>query len=373
MSFHDEYEKILQEYNNKARIEERERLKEKLSQKPVVLFGAAWIGDFVYERLVSWGIQPICFADNFAIGTTPNGHGPILKPSDIQKQCSDCYILLTIDRAREQVCEQLIQLGYPAFNIIQNIQPIMNQMEIQSIRPILGGYEWAYNFFDDIISKRVILERIKCLLMGNESTKSASPQYFEKGLFSLTDTEVFVDGGFFTGDTAEEFIRQADGRYRMIYGFEPDKYVREMVPESLKSERIQIVPAGLYSETGETSFMTTRGESRATGGNILGKDASPTEDIITIPTVALDDFFSDKPPELQPTFIKMDIEGSERSALEGAEYTIRTYRPKLAICVYHKLEDIYDLPKLIQNISPDYHFTLRHYGHFCWETVMYAF
>ena len=68
----------------------------------------------------------------------------------------------------------------------------------------------------------------------------------------------------------------------------------------------------------------------------------------------------------------MDIEGAELEALKGAEETIKRYRPKLAICVYHKPEDIVEIPKYILNINPDYKLYLRHYSDNAGETVLYA-
>ena len=72
------------------------------------------------------------------------------------------------------------------------------------------------------------------------------------------------------------------------------------------------------------------------------------------------------------TFIKMDIEGSELSALRGAETTISKSKPKLAICVYHKPEDLISIPQYINSIVPEYKFFLRHHQFISWETVLYA-
>jgi hypothetical protein len=72
------------------------------------------------------------------------------------------------------------------------------------------------------------------------------------------------------------------------------------------------------------------------------------------------------------TFLKMDIEGAEQSALRGAEKTIKKHRPILAVCVYHKVEDIWEIPTYIHNIMPDYKLYLRHYTHSATETVCYG-
>ena len=61
------------------------------------------------------------------------------------------------------------------------------------------------------------------------------------------------------------------------------------------------------------------------------------------------------------TYIKMNIEGSEVPALKGAEYTIKTFRPRLAIMGYHKTSDFWEVPLLIKEYRPDYNIELRSY------------
>lgn len=68
----------------------------------------------------------------------------------------------------------------------------------------------------------------------------------------------------------------------------------------------------------------------------------------------------------------MDIEGAEYKALLGAEKTIKKYKPKLAICIYHKPEDVWEIPMLIHKINPNYRFYVRHYSLTTPETILYA-
>ena len=83
--------------------------------------------------------------------------------------------------------------------------------------------------------------------------------------------------------------------------------------------------------------------------------------------VAIDDLGAEK-----ITFIKMDIEGSELRALKGAKKTIIRDNPKLAICIYHKPWDVYEIAEYILSIVPDYKLFIRHYDYYPQETVLYA-
>ena len=68
----------------------------------------------------------------------------------------------------------------------------------------------------------------------------------------------------------------------------------------------------------------------------------------------------------------MDIEGAERKALAGGMKTIKRDRPILAISVYHGLEDIVEIPKLLMRELEEYEFIVRHHSYTYSETVLYG-
>lgn len=73
------------------------------------------------------------------------------------------------------------------------------------------------------------------------------------------------------------------------------------------------------------------------------------------------------------SFIKMDIEGAERRAVMGARDIIEKNKPVLAICIYHKPEDFFDIPLLIESLFPgEYKYFVRQYRYGHSETVLYA-
>ena len=188
-------------------------------------------------------------------------------------------------------------------------------------------------------------------------------QYFQNDIFCTVEDEVFVDGGAFVGDTIEEFVKNfAGGGYKRIYAWEPDESNLATMKENTRAfDNIVFVPCGMWKEQAVLSFKTGKGSASK-----IVKDAE--EQVVKVNVDSIDDVCSaDK-----VTFIKMDIEGSEMAALEGAVNVIKRDKPRLAICVYHRPEDLYEIPFWIKRIEPEYKLYLRHHSNWESETVIYA-
>jgi len=194
---------------------------------------------------------------------------------------------------------------------------------------------------------------------------SLVPQYFDA--FSPNGNETFVDCGVLDGDTVYDFARWSLGKYRKIFAFEADKDNYEKCKVNLsKLQDVVLYNLGVWDREETLSFNNT-----ATGfsGILENKQQAAKDNVITIKTCALDEILKGE----EITFIKMDIEGAELKALQGAAKIIREQKPKLAVCVYHKPEDMWEIPDLLLELNPDYHFKIRHYGPSAYETVMYAY
>lgn len=90
-----------------------------------------------------------------------------------------------------------------------------------------------------------------------------------------------------------------------------------------------------------------------------------------VETLTIDDLLRNNGLE-RIDFIKMDIEGAELEALKGAETVIRRFRPKLAISIYHRLPDFWEIPQWIEGLGLGYRFHLRHFTIHAEETVLFA-
>lgn len=192
-------------------------------------------------------------------------------------------------------------------------------------------------------------------------------QYFDFFPYRGTQ-EAFVDAGVLDLSSSFNFMAWCHGNFEAIYAFEPDKisYNRCYKKASSFNGGVHIFNQGLYDKTGQVRFdAMAGGSSRIVDGSAYSVDDISND---SISVIDLDTALAGK----TVTFIKMDIEGSEAKALLGAEKIISTQKPKLAICVYHKPEDIIEIPALVLRMNPEYRIAFRHYSMRSVETVMYA-
>ncbi|MDR2694761.1 MAG: FkbM family methyltransferase [Deltaproteobacteria bacterium] len=171
--------------------------------------------------------------------------------------------------------------------------------------------------------------------------------------------DVVLDCGAYTGNTSLYFSRKV-GEAGHVYGFEAapatfEKYRRNMSGKA----NVTPVQAAVCDLVGQVRFA---GEAA---------NAAIREDGAAVAALSLDDFCARR-GVARVDFIKMDIEGAEARALEGARGIIRRHAPKMAVSAYHQEDDILRLPCLILDINPAYRFKLRHFSPVECETVLFC-
>jgi len=198
------------------------------------------------------------------------------------------------------------------------------------------------------------------------------PSYFQQEFITLDDNETYVDIGCYNGYTIRQFHDACKGKYNAIYGFEPHPENYKKTTEAAKEMGLKnayIFQKGAWSSEGEQSFISGYGSGVNTeGARITGHGD------LTVQTTTIDKALAD----VDITLMKMDIEGAELEALKGADKTIRRCKPKLAVCIYHKPEDILEIPLHLYSLMPDYRYYIRHHnsirktGNQSHDTVIYA-
>lgn len=181
--------------------------------------------------------------------------------------------------------------------------------------------------------------------------------------------DTVIDAGGCYGDTALYFAHKASEMGR-VFSF-------EFMPENIKifsqnlalnphlATRIELVEHPLWSTSGMNFFV--EGIGPASHVTSTPKDTSAKQ----VETFSIDDLVKNKSLD-KIGFIKMDIEGAELEALNGAQETIRRFKPKLAISVYHNLQDFWAISQWIDSLNLGYQFSLRHFTIHSEETVLFA-
>lgn len=174
-------------------------------------------------------------------------------------------------------------------------------------------------------------------------------QYFDLDVFQCGADEVIVDVGAYTGDTVIDYIATYGLNYKRIYCY-------DITPETFEilQDNVRLMPNIVLCNRGAGDRT---GEMYITPNTDMSANRVSDEGEVKVPVVTIDEDVKEP-----VTFIKMDIEGYEQHALLGCREHIRNERPKLAISVYHNNEDIWKIPRMIEEFSPGYLFYLRHHG-----------
>ena len=361
-NFRERFSHIRAQCESAAFRSDIRQLRDKFHGSPLVLYGAGDLGTRTAQWLFRNGIRPECFCDRSGSGIHGETALPIISPKDLLLHYKGANILICSIAHANDIRQDLLLSGISEERIFLVKNLPIHAMMIEDFLPHIDGYEWAYDFFADDISKEIICNRVEGYLLSAPLQPSQGAEYFDRSAgVMLSSEEVFVDGGMFDGDTAMAFVRQTKGHFRHYYGFEIDDTNYGKAVQNLTGmEHMTLVQKGLWSGEAERHYRTNLSAS--------SKLSESGDGVIQV--TSLDQFFADLPD--QPTLIKLDIEGAEKEALLGAEHMIKRALPKLAICAYHKPEDIYTLPQLLADYDVGYQFTLRHYSDNLLDTVLYA-
>jgi FkbM family methyltransferase len=188
--------------------------------------------------------------------------------------------------------------------------------------------------------------------------------YFDPSLLALPEDAVVADCGAFDGDSLRVFLRWNGGRFAVFHAFEPDpvSYSRlmtylETVPEAVRS-RVRPAQLALGASAGSIRVAATgKPGSSQTGGE--GE---------TVPVERLDKLLGSAPVH----YLKLDIEGAEWEALEGAWPLVERDRPVLGVAIYHRPDDIFELPAAIMARTPGYDYFMRSHDDDGIDFVFYA-
>jgi len=380
--FESEYEKILSEINSSVYIRQIEDIKNVSQNRPVILYGAGQAVGIVLVVCRKYGLNITALCDSNKTGIYENGGVslPIISPKKLVENYANSSLIVTSWKFENEIRENLKTIGFDNNNIFSFWYPQRITPEIFK-RDYYDGYKWAYVFYEDDKSKQLVLDKINNYLTSSPLKPNTVNETYYEDVINLGDEEVFLDGAY-DEDIAkniEIFTKKVSGKYKHIYVFKPENESSEELGKYLdEHSNIEIFDFGLGSKNDVKAFyyggLLSSGfvscKYYATNGTKFTDAEFKTEDKDVF---SIDMLIKDGKIKHVPTFIKLDVEGCEIGTLKGATNLIRQYKPKLAICAYHQVSDIYAIPQTILNIRGDYKFILRQHDYGYYETVLYAY
>jgi len=347
---------------------------------PLVLFGAGILGKKVLAGLRKRGISPLLFCDN-----DPKKWGKyidglmVLSPQEAVKRYGQTAVfVITIFSHMHSYHDVKIQLERIGCRYVSPFIAVackypdlfLPYYYLDMPHKILEQSEKVYKAFSLLSDKKSrinYLNQLKWRFLLNVqglSELTQNEQYFDSDIVVLKNDDVFVDCGAYDGDTVKKYLQCAGNEFKKIYAFEPDsknysrlkKYISKLPYKNRR--KINVSKCAVGENSGQSMF----------GGHGSLDSSMNQSGKHKVKVVSLDEKLIGE----DITFIKLDIEGAEYDALLGAEKIIAKKKPIIAVCVYHRQDDLWKIPIFIDSIMPNYRYYLRQYEEDGFGLILYA-
>lgn len=360
---------MLSETVDGARQRERCEFERNLveTNREIVLFGAGRLGHRVLAALRKAGVSTIGFADN-----DPRLNGSridgieVVMPVVAARQwgARSLFVVTTFlpnsgiqNRIRElrslgcsHVCS-FLSVGWRFDGILPHFGADLPSKLLQYKNEMRHLWE----ILDDAVSRETFRQELAWRLRAEFQYPAppAADQYFPIDLIRPNSREYFVDGGAFDGDT----LRSAKWRFSNVVAIEPDQ---------INAKKLRAA-SGPETQVHEVLLGDAIGSARFNGTGTMASSRSE-QGTAEVRVTTLDRLLEGQ----HPTFIKLDIEGDELSALYGARETLIREQPIVAACVYHKPEDLWNVPLFLKETLPEHKIFFRAHQNDGFELVVYA-
>ncbi|MBR2951591.1 MAG: FkbM family methyltransferase [Clostridia bacterium] len=322
--------------------------------RPIVIYGMGNGADKLLARLDFYGIEYADFfaSDGFVRGHTFHGKR-VLSFGEICEKYKDFVILLSFASTRREVLDLLYGMSerYP---FLMPDLPVAGEQTFDSAfyEAHISDFEAVFEMWADeesaALYSSVLSYKLSAdiaYLRNNHQEKSAQYE-----LFSCKDIRCAIDIGAYRGDTLSEMATYFPS-LEYAFAIEPDAKTFKKLEALAKAFHFDVCPiqAAAWSKEGETVFHRSGNRN----SSLVGASYEHADEKVRL--VAIDSLCTEK----RIDYIKYDVEGAEREALLGSLETIRRDRPVLSVSLYHRSEDLYDLPLLLRENCKDYSFYLR--------------
>ena len=324
---------------------------------PVIVFGAGMFADYLSRDLEKHGVEISGYAVDekyFKPGQAFRGR-PVFNFDELVTEPEKYVFILGMGQKLGEGKDLSLKRIDAFFHDKRIIKYFVafptEEIPKEYVLENFSGFEETYNLLEDELSKKTMIAYLKTHITGNsENVRDVltPDEYFNDLTFGKFSTEAgYIDCGAYTGDTIEDYIKFTGGRYSKIFAFEPEKknfeYLKKMIQEK-HYENVILFNCGAWDKKDKLYF-----QSCDSGSNISDEGT----DVIEVDSI--DNTVGDNPIGL----IKMDVEGAELKALQGAVKIIEKYKPVIAMSAYHRKEDLIAIPQFLKKFYTDAAFYLR--------------
>jgi FkbM family methyltransferase len=342
---------------------------------PVVLFGAGSMANHVVPYLRDRGIEPVCICDN-----NPEKQGaawlglPVCSLESLRtKWGSEArfnFVVSVGPQSKDAIVSQLaVDNEQSPVWYLRGYELCGEKITYAYFHEHLARFEQAYSLLCDDFSRRVFVNILNAKLSGDFSLFQevmGRTQQFDPDVVQLAEHEVLLDAGAYKGDVIVEFNRRTGGKHDGIIAVEPDQKTLVLLRDAIAKNNISGVE--VYNKGAWHERAVLRFHGGWEGSSRVSHNADSAFPVTAIEADTIDNILQKR----RVTYISMDIEGAEHNAILGARQSIVRWKPRIAVCVYHRREDLFDLILLLNSFVPQYRFFLRHYTDNQTETVLYA-
>ena len=337
----------------------------KNTELPIFIYGMGDGAEKILKQFENFGIPTAGFfaSDEFVRGHSFKGH-LVHSLSQIEALIDDFVIVLAFGAGYESLYRRITDIAKKHILIAPDV-------------PVVGGglftYEYClenaqklqkvYDLLADDLSKQTFADIVNFRISGRIEYLdrcTCDKAHIWNDILKPGDNEEYIDMGAYNGDTAIEFAQITGGKYKAIHALEPDtRNFRKLGKNTEGLKNINIFNAAAWNEDTMLDFSDRSGRN----SKITDSTGIKLKQVAALRGDSISE---------NATYIKMDVEGAEMQAIEGCAASIGN-GCKLNIALYHRTEDIFEIPLRIHELNPRLKLYIRHLMYIpAWETNLYC-
>lgn len=342
-------------------------------KKPIVLYGMGNGADKIISVMERFGLCPADFfaSDGFVRGHSFHGKR-VLSFSEVREKYDDFVIVLSFASALPEMLERFDQLDRD-FDLVAPDVPVCGGELFDSayFARHRAELEETYQMLEDTRSREIFENVVSYKLSGRlrylQMAQCTDEE--EDALLCPQRFTSYADLGAYNGDTVRRQLKKSPQLKRAV-AMEPDPRNFKKLENfcaGVPQVEFSLSQAAAWDTDGAWNFSAdgSRSATAEEAAFSLGKNIKKRP----VQTACLDTLLAGACVD----YIKYDVEGSEAKALRGSAQTIRQHHPALLVSLYHRTEDLIELPRLIREIDPTYRLYIRRFPYVpAWDLNLYC-